>query len=156
MNVLTGLIGALVGALAAWLLSLRSEKQRRRYEVTSQIASTFHAPSFIHHRVGMWQIGEAVAENKTTMADVARGFQYPAKGPYYDGPDCYGLNLHEHLSIYLDWLSEVGYAIHTGLADPKGLRAQLESSLVWHAWFVENLLTEFDRRTSDSRAPTPG
>jgi hypothetical protein len=64
--------------------------------------------------------------------------------------------LDEHLSLYLDWLNGVGYAIRTGLADPKGLRAQLEGSIIWHAWFIENLLTEIDRQTSDSRAPAPG
>ena len=64
--------------------------------------------------------------------------------------------MHEHLSLYLDWLNGVGYAIRTGLADPKGLRAQLEGSIIWHAWFTENLLTEIDRQTSDSRVPAPG
>jgi hypothetical protein len=61
--------------------------------------------------------------------------------------------LHEHLSLHLDWLNGVGYAIRTGLAAPKGLRAQLEGSIIWHAWFIENLLTEIDRQTSDSRGP---
>ena len=138
VEVLTGLFGALVGALVTWLLGRNSERQRRRYEVTTEIASTFHSPNFMHHRVGMWQLGEAVVANETTMASIACGFWYPGKGSYYEGPDCYGLTLHGHLSIYIDWLSRVGYAIRTGLADSEGLRAQLEGNLIWYAWFIEN------------------
>ena len=156
VEVLTGLFGALVGALVTWLLGRNSERQRRRYEVTTEIASTFHSPNFMHHRVGMWQLGEAVVANETTMASIACGFWYPGKGSYYEGPDCYGLTLHGHLSIYIDWLSRVGYAIRTGLADSEGLRAQLEGNLIWYAWFIENLLTEIYRQTLDNQVPAPG
>jgi len=123
MTILTGLVGTLFGVLLTWLLGGGAEQRRRRYETTNTIASTFFAPDFLRHRVGMWRIGEAVTTNETTMADVACGFWYPGKGAYYEGAECYGLTLHEHLTIYLDWLTGVGYAIRTGLADRTGPRA---------------------------------
>ena len=43
-----------------------------------------------------------------------------------------------------------------GTRRPQGTGAQLEGSIIWHAWFIENLLTEIDRQTSDSRVPAPG
>jgi len=66
------------------------------------------------------------------------------------------MTLHEHLGVYLDWLTGVGYALDTGLADPKGLRAQLGHKLIWYAWFVEGFLAEIDRQTSDNKVPAPG
>ena len=104
----------------------------------------------------MWRIIEAVVEQKTTFASVAPGFWYPGTGFYYEGPDCYGLTLHEHLSVYLDWLTGVGYSIKRGLADAEGLQAQLGSWLVWYVWFIGSLLHEIEQQVAEHNAATPG
>jgi len=154
-EIVSATLGALVGGLAGLLASLWTARQNQRAAMTQGLVAEFLSGSFLEHRISMEGTWRHMQMGSVTAAALAGGFWYPGDASYESGSVLGSFNEHQHLEVYIGFLTKVDHALTRGLADQSDLSAALSGGMVWHRCLIVAIAAETTRQAAAAGAPVP-
>ena len=149
------LLGALLGGISGFLVSLWTNRQTQRMALTQALVEEFLSASFMEHRISVSKTRRKLEDGTVTAAALAGGFWYPGDAGFYAGETFGLLNEHQHLGVFLEFLIRVDRVLTRKLADQSDLSVSLSDKLVWYRDLSTAVAEETARQATEAGVPVP-
>ncbi|WP_116080196.1 MULTISPECIES: hypothetical protein [Rhodopseudomonas] len=146
---ISALVAALIGAMTSSIIAILHQRAVLRRVTMQEIIDDFLRPEFLVHRAVVSSLSRKVRRRDVEISEIARGYWYP--GPKdgkrsYQGDKIDSLNEHQHLEIFIGYISRLAHRIRTEKVDRLQLRQRLRSAYRYHGPFMNSLAKEVRRQ----------
>ncbi|MFM6127225.1 MAG: hypothetical protein ACKPBV_00445 [Sphaerospermopsis kisseleviana] len=153
-EVLIGVIGTILGTILGSILTVALSRFATRHTLTVDLMKYLASVEHYYVLQVVWNLREAWQQDDGKLL-VNHFIQSPELIPPIESSHANNLTDHQHLDIYLRFLSQIVYYYEENIIDRKLFEIILTDHYSWYTEFIDDFVMFFEKRRIEVRDASP-
>ena len=153
-EVLIGVLGTILGTILGSILTVALSRFATRHTLTVDLMKYLASAEHYYVLQVVWNLRDAWHQDDGKLL-VNHFIQSPELVSPTESSHANNLTDHQHLDIYLRFLSQIAYYYETNVIDRKLFKIILMDHYSWYSDFINDFVTLFEKRRIEVRDASP-